>query len=394
MGDFAGRAIGKSDRRSGKNHLCPRIKVGWERRIDGVQERGSFTDKCEGSTGMPEERLADDQHQISRRTLLSAAAALAVPAAVYGNSIDQNATKEARMPDTGSTWPHGARLAVSFSLMFEAGGQPISGAGGVIPDPIQQGLPDLPTNAFFEYGVYEGIPRILDLFDRHKIKMSSFMIGHAVDKAPDLAREIVKRGHEAAAHGRTWENSYALDPDAERRFIADGVESIEKATGQKPVGWNAYWMRNSPRTLDILQSLGFVYHIDEPSRDEPFIVPLKGGEFVTVPYTFHLNDIVSFPFVGWNAAAYEQALRDEFDQLYEEGSHRRRMMVVSLHDRISGHANRVRSLDRFLTYARSKPDVWFARKDEIARWALSNRSATPVLRRGPPTVTGLPGSAT
>src|SRR5260370_1158908 len=37
-------------------------------------------------------------------------------------------------------------------------------------------------------------------------------------------------------------------------------------------------MRNSPHTLDILQSLGFTYHIDEPSRDEPFIVPLKGGE--------------------------------------------------------------------------------------------------------------------
>jgi hypothetical protein len=136
---------------------------------------------------MPEERVADDQHQISRRTLLAAAAALAVPAAVYGDSVNQGATKEARMPDTTSTWPHGARLAVSFSLMFEAGGQPISGAGGVIPDPIQQGLPDLPTNAFFEYGVYEGIPRILDLFDKHKIKMSSFMIGHAVDKAPDLA---------------------------------------------------------------------------------------------------------------------------------------------------------------------------------------------------------------
>jgi peptidoglycan/xylan/chitin deacetylase (PgdA/CDA1 family) len=97
--------------------------------------------------------------------------------------------------------------------------------------------------------------------------------------------------------------------------------------------------------------------------------------------------------VGWNPAAYEQSLRDEFDQLYEEGAVRRRMMVASLHDRISGHANRVRSLDRFLTYARSKPDVWFARKDEIARWVLSNRSATPVVTRGPPTVTGLPGPA-
>src|SRR5258706_13129348 len=144
--------------------------------------------------------------------------------------------KHARMPDTKSTWPHGARLAVSFSLMFEAGGQPISGAGGVIPDPIQQGSPDLPTNAFFQYGVYEGIPRLLDLFDKHRIKMSSFMIGRAVDKAPDLAREIVRRGHEVAAHVRTWENSYALAADAERRFIADCVESIVRGTAELPVG--------------------------------------------------------------------------------------------------------------------------------------------------------------
>ena len=327
------------------------------------------------------------------RALAVVATGTSVPASVHRESIDQNETKETRMTNGTSTWPDRARLAVSFSLMFEAGGQPISGAGGVIPDPIQRGIPDLPTNAFFEYGVYEGIPRLLDLFDKHRIKVSSFMVGRAVDKAPDLAREIVRRGHEAAAHGRTWENSYALDADAERGFIADGVESIVKATGERPIGWNAYWMRNSPRTLDILQGLGFLYHIDEPSRDEPFIVTLKGGDFVTVPYTFHLNDIVSFPFVGWNAAAYEQALRDEFDQLYEEGAHRRRMMVISLHDRVFGHANRVRALDRFMAYARSKQDVWFARKDEIARWALTHRAGTPVVSRDPPTVSGLPGSA-
>jgi peptidoglycan/xylan/chitin deacetylase (PgdA/CDA1 family) len=319
---------------------------------------------------------------VTRRLFVGTGLAAAVPIL----------TKETTMPNTNGFWPGGARLAVSFSLMFEAGGQPVSGAGGIIPDPIAGGLPDLPTNAFFQYGVYEGVPRLLDLFDKHAIKFSSFMIGQAVDKAPDLAREIVRRGHEAAAHGRTWENSYALDPDTERRFIADGVASIVKATGHTPIGWNAYWMRNSPHTLDILQNLGFLYHIDEPSRDEPFIVPLKGGDFVTVPYTFHMNDIVSFPFAGWDPAAYEQALKDEFDQLYEEGERRRRMMVVSLHDRISGHAARARALDRFLTYARSKPGVWFARKDEIARWALEHRAVTPVVHREAPRISGLPGS--
>jgi hypothetical protein len=54
------------------------------------------------------------------------------------------------------------------------------------------------------------------------------------------------------------------------------------------------------------------------------------------------------------------------------------MMVISLHDRSSGHANRVRVLDRFLACAKSKPSVWFARKDEIAKWAVEHRSITPL----------------
>jgi peptidoglycan/xylan/chitin deacetylase (PgdA/CDA1 family) len=77
--------------------------------------------------------------------------------------------------------------------------------------------------------------------------------------------------------------------------------------------------------------------------------------------------------------------------IYEEGAHRRRMMVVSLHDPISGHAGRVRALDRFLTYAKSKEGIWFARKDEIAHYVLANRAGTRVIDRGSPNVTGLPG---
>jgi peptidoglycan/xylan/chitin deacetylase (PgdA/CDA1 family) len=341
---------------------------------------------------------ANSSSQFSRREALrevGATAALVVASSAGSLSGASAATTAVNAPNgnAASFWPNGARLAVSFSLMFEGGGQPISGAGGVIPDPIEKGVPDLPTNAFFAYGHYEGVPRVLDLMDKHGIKLSSFMIGRAVETSPDIAQEIVRRGHEAAAHGRIWSNSYRLSRDEEKRFIADGVETIQRVTGQKPIGWNAYWMRNSIYILETLQDLGFLYHIDEPSRDEPFIIPLRGRDFVTVPYTFHLNDIVSFPFVGWNPAAYEQALREEFDQLYEEGARRRRMMVVSLHDRISGHAGRVRALDRFLAYAKAKEGVWFARKDEIARWALDHRADTPVVERGSPSVTGLPGPA-
>ncbi len=163
---------------------------------------------------------------LPRRTFLVASAAAAVVEGLHA----QAATEQESSMTTSPFWPNGARLAVSLSLMFEGGGQPISGAGGVIPDPIEKGVPDLPTNAFFAYGHYEGIPRVLDLMDKHGIKLSSFMIGKAVETSPDLAREIVRRGHEAAAHGQIWDNSYQLSRDEEKRFIADSVETIHKVT--------------------------------------------------------------------------------------------------------------------------------------------------------------------
>lgn len=76
--------------------------------------------------------------------------------------------QEETMTQPQAFWPGGAHLAVSVSMMFEAGGQPISGAGGPITEPILDGFPDLGQNTFYEYGAREGVPRILDLMDKHR----------------------------------------------------------------------------------------------------------------------------------------------------------------------------------------------------------------------------------
>jgi hypothetical protein len=102
---------------------------------------------------------------------------------------------------------------------------------------------------------------------------------------------VATRPPPTAGHGRRAD----LSLDDQRRFIEDDIHSIERATVVRPKGWSAYWVRNSPHTLDILTSLGFTYYLDEASLDELFILPVKGGDFVTVPYTFHMNDIVAFP---------------------------------------------------------------------------------------------------
>jgi hypothetical protein len=47
--------------------------------------------------------------------------------------------------------------------------------------------------------------------------------------------------------------------DEEKKFIADGMASVERITGQRPVGWNAHALRNSVNTLETLQELDFIY---------------------------------------------------------------------------------------------------------------------------------------
>jgi peptidoglycan/xylan/chitin deacetylase (PgdA/CDA1 family) len=280
--------------------------------------------------------------------------------------------------NSSTFWPNGARLVVSVSMQFEAGAQPERGAESPFPV-IDTRYPDLPVAKWYDYGFKEGIPRMLDMFDRVGVKVTSHMVGAAVEKNPQLAKEIVQRGHEAAGHGQTWTPQFSMTPEEERTSYQASIKTIETATGTRPVGFNAFWLRGTPRTLEILQDLGFIYHIDDVSRDEPFLVPVRNKPFVVVPYTIHMNDIVNYEGRHWTGAQFASELKYEFDQLYAEAATRRRMMSVSAHDRITGRPARARVLEEFIAYAQKQPGVVFLRKDQIARFALES-SAT--LREG------------
>jgi len=279
------------------------------------------------------------------------------------------------LKNSNSLWPNGARLVVSVSMQFEAGAQPERGAESPFPI-IDTKYPDLPAAKWYDYGFKEGIPRMLDMFDRVGVRVTSHMVGAAVERNPQLAKEIVERGHEAAGHGQTWTPQFSMTPEEERTSYLASIKTIEMATGTRPVGFNAFWLRGTPHTLEILQDLGFIYHIDDISRDEPFLVPVRNKPFVVVPYTIHTNDIVNYEGRHWTSAQFGSELKYEFDQLYAEAATRRRMMSVSAHDRITGRPARTRALEEFIVYAQKQPGVVFLRKDQIARFALES-SDTP-----------------
>lgn len=274
----------------------------------------------------------------------------------------------------GPFWPGATRLVISISMQFEAGGQPPKGTDSPFPKvDFPASVPsDAATNTWFAYGYREGIPRLLDLWDRHGVKVTSHMIGEAARKHPELAREIVARGHEAAGHGPRWSSQYAMSREEERRFIAEGTRMVEEVTGQRPVGYNCNWLRRGPNTLSLLQELGYLYHIDDLSRDEPFIEQVNGKDFVVVPYTLRNNDILLIEGRNYSPDQFLAQIKRDFDVLYEEAGSRRRLMSISAHDRISGSPQMVSVWDEFITYAKRKSGVAFMRKDEIARFVAGN----------------------
>ncbi|MBX4135051.1 polysaccharide deacetylase family protein [Pseudomonas sp. S5F11] len=275
---------------------------------------------------------------------------------------------------SGRFWPGDTRLVVSISMQFEAGGQPLKGTDSPFPKvDFPDSVPaDVATNTWFAYGYREGIPRMLDLWDRHGVKVTSHMIGDAVQRHPELAREIVARGHEAAGHGPRWSSQFAMSRDQERTFLRQAASMLQAVTGQAVTGYNCNWLRRGPNTLSLLQELGYVYHIDDVSRDEPFIEQVNGKDFVVVPYTLRNNDIVLIEGRNYSPSQFLEQVKLDFDQLYEEAGTRRRMMSISAHDRISGTPQMVKVWDEFLRYANRHPGVAFMRKDAIAQYTLNS----------------------
>jgi peptidoglycan/xylan/chitin deacetylase (PgdA/CDA1 family) len=147
---------------------------------------------------------------------------------------------------------------------------------------------------------------------------------------------------------------------------------LSRAESQHDCSWPPGCCSRQGHTLEILQSLGFIYHIDDVSRDGPFLINVRDKPFVVVPYTLHMNDIVDYETQYFSTAMYADGLKAEFEALYAEARTRRRMMSVSAHARIAGRPSRAKVLEEFIIYAQSHPAVAFIRKDEIARSILES----------------------
>jgi len=81
----------------------------------------------------------------------------------------------------------------------------------------------------------ETTPRVLDLLERHGARATFFLVGERVARRPELAAEIVRRGHRVENHTyrHPW-NFSLMGPEGIGREIDRAQKVIVQSTGQTP----------------------------------------------------------------------------------------------------------------------------------------------------------------
>src|SRR5262249_47178954 len=137
-------------------------------------------------------------------------------------------------------WPGGARLALSFVLNYEEGGErtPLEG------DPeseayLHEVVGAAPTSkrglsagAMFEYGSRAGCWRVHRIFGRHGLPLTVYAVGQALERNPEAARAMIDAGWEVASHGWRWIDYADFSEDEERAHIRRAIDAIERVCGR------------------------------------------------------------------------------------------------------------------------------------------------------------------
>jgi len=259
---------------------------------------------------------------------------------------------------TPKTWPNGTRVAVGLSFDVDNESYLLA-AGQTSPT----------TLSAADFGAQSGLPRILALLDKHNVPATFFIPAVSALLHPEMIPAIMKRGrHEIGVHGWIHESPPALASGEEERLLTQAIDYLTKATGKRPVGYRAPGWAFSQNTLGLIRKAGFLYDSSLQAMDEPYEIVANDQPTGMVELAIDWT-LTESPYLGRGGTMPSpellyQLYKGEFDGAYQE----RTMFILTLHPHLSGHRAPIQQLDAFITYMQSKPGVWFATCEQIARY--------------------------
>ncbi|MCO5162367.1 MAG: allantoinase PuuE [Mesorhizobium sp.] len=293
-------------------------------------------------------------------------------------------------------WPGGAHVCVQFVVNYEEGGENsilhgdaaseafLSEITGAQPWP---GLRHWNMESIYEYGARAGFWRLHRLFTDAGVPVTVYGVATALARSPDQVAAMQSAGWEIASHGLKWIDYRNHDEASERADLIEAIRLHAEVTGARPTG--LYLGRTSVNSVRLAAAEGgFDYISDTYDDDLPYWLDHDGHgnpipPQLILPYTLDANDMRFAISAGFtDGEQFFTYLKDAFDTHYAEGrAGRPSMMNIGLHCRLVGRPGRVAALKKFIDYAKSHENVWFARRIDIARhWRENHPYRLPALR--------------
>ena len=175
-------------------------------------------------------------------------------------------------------WPDGKRIAVTVTVMLETWSEGKAPPYGVQATALKPGTIDHGGIAWGSYGGKVGVWRIIDLLSRHHMRGTFCVNAKCAELFPEAVAAIVKSGHDVAGHGYVQDELLAyLAPEEEKRTIARCLDVLERATGQRPLGWLSPVLAFTEHTRTFLAEEKLLWHGDARDTDLPHVTETPAG---------------------------------------------------------------------------------------------------------------------
>ena len=280
-------------------------------------------------------------------------------------------------------WPDGARLAVNLTGNLEAWTETpdpkirrtrhVGGSNPITADEVRTKY-DFRTASENDYGGRTGVWRILRILEKHDLKASFNINGLAAVRYPEAVKKIYSEGHEIVGHSYAEDvQLILLSKEEEKEEIKTCLKIFQELVEERPYGWLSSGMRHTEHTVDLLLEEGFLWHGDAVNDDVPYLVTSNGKTLIELPYRNSisgLNDTGMYR-RGLTARDILAAFKDEFDMLYEESLIEPKMLTFAMHCQMAFPATG-KVYEEAIQYAKSFPDVWFARRIDVVHWILEH----------------------
>ena len=262
-------------------------------------------------------------------------------------------------------WPGDNRCAVALSFDCDHESYELGSGGSAVG-----------RLAWGEFGRRVGVPRVLDLLQRHDVPATFFMPAVCALIDTGEVPRIRDRGHEIGMHGWIHENNSLLDEATERQLMRRAYDVLGEQIGESPVGFRSANWDLSPHTIGIVRDMGLSYDSSLMADESCYELLLDGtpSGIVEVPVEWLRDDAVYLMFNRQPATRpwttpdeVFSIFRREFDAAYDEGG----LFQLVMHPFVIGYRSRLWILDELISHAKSRAGVWFGTHADVADWVRS-----------------------